>query len=78
MHKITFILLVIGGLNWLVFGIASWDIGQLFGGMDAMVSRVIYVVVGLAALYEIVTHKANCRACTEKKPVTTGSMPTGM
>ncbi|OGY93102.1 MAG: hypothetical protein A3B31_02820 [Candidatus Komeilibacteria bacterium RIFCSPLOWO2_01_FULL_53_11] len=78
MHKITFILLVIGGLNWLVFGLSLWDIGQLFGGAEAMISRVIYVVVGLAAVYEIATHTANCRACTEKKPATTGSMPTGM
>ena len=64
---VTFLLLVVGGLNWLLFGLFGWDVGQLFGGMDAMVSRVIYVLVGLAALYELVTHKGACKACSMGK-----------
>ena len=63
MHKVTFILLVVGGLNWLLVGLVGWDVGQLFGGMGSMVSRVIYVLVGLSALYEVFTHKANCKLC---------------
>lgn len=50
---VAFILLVIGGLNWLLVGILQWDIGQLFGGADAIVSRVIYILVGLSAIYLI-------------------------
>ncbi len=64
LHMVSFILLVIGGLNWLVLAIFNWDIGQLFGGMEASVSRVIYVLVGLAAIYELVTHKGNCKTCS--------------
>ncbi len=64
MHKVTFILLVIGGLNWLVFGLSGWDIGQLFGGMDQVVSKGIYVIVGIATLYEIACHRKLCRNCT--------------
>jgi len=67
LHMVTFLLLVVGGLNWLLFGLFGWDVGQLFGGMDAMVSRVIYVLVGLAALYELVTHKGACKACSMGK-----------
>jgi len=63
-HMIAFALLVIGGLNWLLVGLFHWDIGMLFGGMGAAVSRVIYVLVGLSALWEAFTHKANCRMCT--------------
>lgn len=63
MHKITFMLLVIGGLNWLLVGVTGWDVGQLFGGQMAMISRIIYILVGLSALYEIFSHKANCKAC---------------
>ncbi|MES2059666.1 MAG: DUF378 domain-containing protein [Patescibacteria group bacterium] len=63
MHKLTFILLVIGGLNWLLVGLAGWDIGQLFGGMDNIVSRIIYILVGLSAIYEVATHKKNCKCC---------------
>ena len=63
-HIVTFILLVVGGLNWLAVGLLGWDLGDLFGGQDALVSRVIYVLVGAAAVYEVVTHKSNCKACS--------------
>ena len=62
-HIITFLLLIIGGINWLLVGIAKWDIGNLFGGQDATISRVIYVLVGLSAVYAIATHKKECKAC---------------
>lgn len=68
LHMVAFILLVVGGLNWLLVGLFQWDLGMLFGGQEALVSKVIYVLVGAAAVYEVVTHKANCKAC--------GSTPT--
>lgn len=63
MHKITFILLVVGGPNWLLVGVLGWDVGVLFGGQAAIISRIIYILVGLSALYEIFTHKKNCKSC---------------
>ena len=63
LHFIAFLLLVIGGLNWLLLALFGWEIGQLFGGMDATVSKIIYVLVGLSALYELATHKGKCKAC---------------
>lgn len=51
MHKIAWLLLIIGGLNWLLVGLFKTDIGTWLGGMDSMVARVIYVLVGLSALY---------------------------
>jgi len=60
---VTFLLLAIGGLNWGLQGAFGWEIGQLFGGMGAGVSRLIYVLVGLSAVYEIAIHKKACRFC---------------
>jgi len=65
-HMITFLLLVIGGLNWLLVGIFAWDVGELFGGQGAVVSRIIYILVGLSAVYEIITHKSLCSYCAKK------------
>lgn len=63
-HKIAFILLVIGGLNWLAFALLDQDLGGwLLGGMDSTLSTVVYVLVGLAAIYEIATHKKTCKEC---------------
>jgi len=64
LHMLAMLLLLVGGLNWGIYGIWGWDVGQLFGGMQATVSRVIYVLVGLAALYELVTHKGRCKDCS--------------
>jgi len=63
LHIAAFILLIAGGLNWLLLGVFQWEIGMLFGGSAAFVSRIVYVLIGLAAVYELVTHKQNCRAC---------------
>ncbi|MAF14200.1 MAG: DUF378 domain-containing protein [Parcubacteria group bacterium] len=60
---ITFLLLLVGGINWGLQGALNWDISQLFGGMENIVSRIIFVLIGLSAVYEIATHKKNCKKC---------------
>ena len=65
MHMLAFILLVVGGLNWLLVGLFAWDIGSLFGGQAAMISRVVYILVGLSAIFELFTHKSACKHCDQ-------------
>jgi uncharacterized protein len=66
LHIVAFLLLVVGGINWLLFGLFNWDIGMLFGGMDSAFAKIIYVLVGLAAIFEFATHKKSCSACCAK------------
>lgn len=70
LHIIAFILLIVGGLNWLLVGAIGWDVGMLFGGQGMMISRIIYILVGLAAVFELFTHKGTCKMCG-----TSGTMP---
>ena len=50
--KIALILLIIGGLNWGSIGLFNFDaVAWMFGGQAALASRIIYAVVGLAALW---------------------------
>ncbi|MDD5464418.1 MAG: DUF378 domain-containing protein [Candidatus Moranbacteria bacterium] len=63
LHIVTFILLVVGGLNWLLLGIFGWEIGMLFGGQMALVSKIIYILVGVSAINEIIIHKGICKMC---------------
>lgn len=45
-------LLVIGGINWGLVGLFQFDlVANLFGGADAVVSRIVYVLVGLSGVY---------------------------
>ena len=69
---VAFVLLVVGGLNWLLLALFDWEIGMLFGGMSALLSRIIYVLVGLAAIYEVATHGKSCKLCG--KPSGTAAM----
>ena len=63
LHVIAFILLVVGGLNWLLVGVWGWDISRWLGGMDSTVSKAIYILVGVAAVVELVTHSKRCKEC---------------
>jgi len=63
MHKITFTLLAIGGINWLLWGLFEWEVGHWLGGMSSTPSKILYIVVGIAAIIEIAIHKSNCRHC---------------
>jgi uncharacterized protein len=67
LHKLAFVLLIIGGLNWLLVGVLQWDIGEIFGGQAAGISRIIYILVGLSALYEVFSHKKMCKTCAAPK-----------
>ncbi len=52
LDKIALTLLIIGGLNWGSVGIFQFDIvAWICGGQTGIVSRVIYIIVGLAAIW---------------------------
>lgn len=52
LDKIALILAIIGGLNWGSIGLFRFDlVAALFGGQASMISRIIYALVGLAALW---------------------------
>jgi uncharacterized membrane protein YuzA (DUF378 family) len=51
---ICLILIIIGGLNWLLVGVFSFDlVAAIFGAMS-IISRIVYILVGVGALYVLV------------------------
>ena len=48
--KVALVLVIIGGLNWLMVGLAQFDVVAAIFGAGSIVSRTIYVVVGISAL----------------------------
>ena len=54
MKKLILILLIIGGINWGLVGFFNYNlVSAIFGGNLVIISRIIYAVVGLSALYAI-------------------------
>lgn len=52
MDTLALILSIVGGLNWGLIGIFQFDlVAWLFGGVDSIISRIIYTLVGLSALW---------------------------
>ena len=52
MDKIALWILLIGGINWGLVGIFRFDlIAWAFGGSDSVISRILYIVVALAAVW---------------------------
>ncbi len=52
MDKIALILVIIGAVNWALIGIFQFDlVAYLFGGQAAVMSRILYTIVGAAGLW---------------------------
>lgn len=65
---VTFILLVVGGLNWGLYAF-GWDVVKF---LPDVVAKVVYLLVGVSALVEVFTHKGMCAHCaTKEMPMST-------
>lgn len=54
MDRLSLLLVIIGAINWGLIGLFQFDlVGYLFGGQTAMLSRIIYALVGAAGLWSI-------------------------
>lgn len=66
LHIVAFILLVVGGLNWLLVGLFETDLVATIFGEMSVISKIVYVLVGLSAIVELFTHKKDCKKCESK------------
>ena len=54
MDTMALILSIVGCVNWGLVGIFQFDlVAWLFGGSDALLSRIVYTVIGLAGLWGV-------------------------
>ncbi len=52
LDRISLILVVIGAINWGAIGLFQFDlVAWLFGGQDAIISRIVYTLVALAGIW---------------------------
>ncbi|MFA6502775.1 MAG: DUF378 domain-containing protein [Candidatus Paceibacterota bacterium] len=68
LHWVSFILVVIGGLNWGLVAIGTYmgtnlNVVNLLLGSVPAVENIVYLLVGLAALSIMFSHKGDCREC---------------
>lgn len=52
MDKISLLLVIIGAINWALIGVFQFDlVAWIFGGQAAVLSRVVYTLVGAAGIW---------------------------
>lgn len=66
LHMLTFVLVVIGAVNWGLVGLMNLNLVELlFASMPGVVN-IIYILVGASAVYLAVTHMGDCKVCAKK------------
>ena len=70
LHMVAFILLAIGGLNWGLVGLGwfagageTWNVVHMLLGSSMELEAFVYVLVGISALWLLVTHSKDCKSC---------------
>lgn len=68
LHLVSWVLIIVGALNWGLIGLggfmgSDWNVVYMVLGAWPQVEWLAYVLVGAAGVYEVMTHKRNCRMC---------------
>jgi uncharacterized protein len=63
LHMVAFPLVVIGALNWGLVGLFGYNLVDSLLGSWPMVVKLVYILVGLSAVYMLATHAEDCRVC---------------
>lgn len=77
LHLISFILVSLGAVNLGIFGIVpadettgqGFDLIQQIFGFNPDVLNIMYILIGAAGVYLIITHVRDCKVCDAKKQV---------
>ena len=54
LNLITLILLIVGGLNWGLVGLFNFDLVATLFGAGSILARIVYMLVGLSALWQLI------------------------
>lgn len=65
----AWVLVVVGALNWGLVGVgglmgSNWNLVYMILGSWPMLELIVYILVGAAAVYEIINHKKTCKECS--------------
>jgi uncharacterized membrane protein YuzA (DUF378 family) len=69
LHMIAFLLLAIGGINWGLIGLggfagSDWNVVGMILGSWPMLEWIVYILVGVSAVWILVGHKKDCKICS--------------
>lgn len=60
---VTFTLLIVGGLNWGLWALFNFNLVNAVLGSWPTVEKLVYILVGVSAVYIAATHMSDCKVC---------------
>lgn len=66
LHMVSFLLTFVGGLNWGLVGLLKFNLVSALLGVGTTLEMLVYVLVGLSAVYLLLTHREDCKVCGKK------------
>lgn len=72
-HVTAFVLVIVGALNWGLVGLFNFDLVEtIFGGISWLMN-LVYILVAVAGLVLLATHKKYCKVCSSELASRTSS-----
>ena len=65
-HMVAYVLLWVGGINWGLMGLLDLNLVMMVLGAWPEVEKLVYILVGLSAVYTLATHMSYCMICSGK------------
>lgn len=70
LHTVTWILVIVGALNWGLVGLFNFNLVMAILGSMPMLEKLVYILVGISSVVEIVTHTKTCKMCAKNETKT--------
>ena len=65
LHMVTFLLAMVGALNWGLVGLFNVNLVAMLVGAWPVLEKLVYILVGASAAYVLATHKSDCKICSK-------------
>ncbi len=65
-HMVTCTLAMVGALNWGLVGLLNWNLVSTLLGAGSGLEKLVYILVGVSAVYVLATHMNDCKICSSK------------
>ena len=62
-HIVAFSLAMIGAINWGLVGLFGFNLVELLLGAWPALVKLVYIAVGVSAVYVFATHQQDCKIC---------------
>lgn len=66
LHYVAFTLAMVGALNWGLVGLLNLNLVSAILGAGSSLEKLVYILVGVSAVYIFATHMSDCKICSKK------------